>query len=98
MHFYSDTMKPNVNNEAWKKAFEIYKETGKYGPPDELNYDIGDTRALFKAGRCGLLIEWGDPGPLQYDPDVARSPASCSPSAPSARRRFSIRLPASSCR
>ena len=68
MHFFSDTMKPKVNNEAWKKAFEIFKETGKYGPPDELNYDIGDTRALFKAGRCGLLIEWGDPGPLQIRP------------------------------
>jgi multiple sugar transport system substrate-binding protein len=69
MHFFADTMKPKVNNEAWKRAFEIFKETGKYGPPDELNYDIGDTRALFKAGRCGLLIEWGDPGPLQYEAD-----------------------------
>ena len=25
---------------------------------------------LFKAGRCGLLIEWGDPGTLQLDPDA----------------------------
>jgi multiple sugar transport system substrate-binding protein len=33
--------------------------------------DIGDTRGLFKAGRCGLLIEWGDPGTLQLDPDAA---------------------------
>ena len=33
--------------------------------------DIGDTRAMFKAGRCGLLIEWGDPGTLQLDPDAA---------------------------
>ena len=63
-------MKPKVMNEAWKKAFEVFKETGKYGPPDELNYDIGDTRALFKAGRCGLLIEWGDPGPLQFEDDA----------------------------
>ena len=64
-HFDGATMKPIVNNEAWKKAFEVYKETGKYGPPEELNMDIGDTRGLFKAGRCGLLIEWGDPGTLQ---------------------------------
>jgi multiple sugar transport system substrate-binding protein len=64
-------MKPIINNDAWKKAFEIYKETGKYGPPEELNMDIGDTRGLFKAGRCGLLIEWGDPGTLQLDPDAA---------------------------
>jgi multiple sugar transport system substrate-binding protein len=71
-HFDNATMKPLINNEAWKKAFELYKETGKYGPPEELNMDIGDTRALFKAGRCGLLIEWGDPGTLQLDPDAAK--------------------------
>ena len=69
-HFDNATMKPLINNEGWKKAFELYKETGKYGPPEELNMDIGDTRALFKAGRCGLLIEWGDPGTLQLDPDA----------------------------
>jgi multiple sugar transport system substrate-binding protein len=71
-HFDNATMKPLVNNEAWKKAFELYKETGKYGPPEELNMDIGDTRALFKDGRCGLLIEWGDPGTLQLDPDATK--------------------------
>ncbi|MFM8745533.1 MAG: ABC transporter substrate-binding protein [Aestuariivirga sp.] len=71
-HFDNATMKPLINNEAWKKAFEIYKETGKYGPPEELNMDIGDTRAVFKAGRCGLLIEWGDPGTLQLDADAEK--------------------------
>jgi multiple sugar transport system substrate-binding protein len=70
-HFDNATMKPMINNEGWKKAFELYKETGKYGPPEELNMDIGDTRAIFKAGRCGLLVEWGDPGTLQLDPDAA---------------------------
>ena len=69
-HFNNADMKPIVNNDGWKKAFELYKETGKYGPPEELNMDIGDTRALFKAGRCGLLVEWGDPGPLQLDDDA----------------------------
>jgi multiple sugar transport system substrate-binding protein len=71
-HFDNATMKPMINNEAWKKAFELYKETGKYGPPEELNMDIGDTRGLFKSGRCGLLIEWGDPGTLQLEPDAAK--------------------------
>jgi multiple sugar transport system substrate-binding protein len=71
-HFDNATMKPIINNDGWKKAFEIYKETGKYGPPEELNMDIGDTRGLFKAGRCGLLIEWGDPGTLQLDKDAEK--------------------------
>ncbi|MCA0433445.1 MAG: extracellular solute-binding protein [Proteobacteria bacterium] len=69
-HFDNATMNPIVNNEAWKKAFELYKETGKYGPPEELNHDIGDTRAVVKAGRCGLTIDWGDPGPLQIEADA----------------------------
>ena len=71
-HFDNATMKPMINNEGWKKAFELFKETGKYGPPEELNMDIGDTRGLFGAGRCGLLIEWGDPGTLQLDPADAK--------------------------
>ncbi len=70
-HFDGATMKPVINNDGWKKAFELYKETGKYGPAEELNMDIGATRALFKAGRCGLLVEWGDPGTLQLDADAA---------------------------
>lgn len=71
IHFDAATMKPIINNEAWRKAFELYKETNKYGPTEELNMDIGDTRALFKTGRCGLIVEWGDPGPLQIEPDAA---------------------------
>ncbi len=70
-HFDNATMKPIVNNAGWKKAFELYKATGEFGPPEELNMDIGDTRALFKAGRCGLLVEWGDPGTLQLDDDAS---------------------------
>ena len=69
-HFDNATMKPIINNDAWKKAFELYKETGKYGPPEELNMDIGDTRGVFKAGRCGLIIEWGDPGPMSIEKDA----------------------------
>ncbi len=70
-HFDNATMKPLINNAGWKKAFELYKATGEFGPPEELNMDIGDTRALFKAGRCGLLVEWGDPGTLQLDDDAS---------------------------
>jgi len=70
-HFDGATMKPIVNNEAWKKALEIYKETGKYSPPEELNLDITDMRPIYLAGRCGMFIEWGDTGPLQLGADAA---------------------------
>ncbi len=65
--FDPDTMKPKINNEAWIKAFNTYKATGQYGPADELNQDIGDTRALVTSGRCALAIDWGDIGPLSID-------------------------------
>ena len=67
--FDTEDMTPMVNNEAWAQALEIYKETGKYGPPEEMNHDIGDTRALVTSGRCALVIDWGDIGPLSIDPD-----------------------------
>ncbi|MEP0521407.1 MAG: extracellular solute-binding protein [Hyphomicrobiales bacterium] len=65
--FDPETMKPKINNAAWAEAFRVYKETGKYGPPEELNHDIGDTRSLVQAGRCGMVIDWGDIGPLSID-------------------------------
>jgi multiple sugar transport system substrate-binding protein len=67
MFFDKKTMKPLVNNPAFIRALNIYKETGKYGPPDELNHDIGATRGLFLAGRSALTIDWGDIGPLAID-------------------------------
>ena len=67
LYFNPETMQPKINNAAWKKAFEIYQETGKYGPPDELNQDIGDTRGLVTSGRCGMAIDWGDIGPLSIE-------------------------------
>jgi multiple sugar transport system substrate-binding protein len=70
LYFDPETMKPKINNEAWKKAFELYKATNEVGPAEELNMDIGDTRGLVKAGRCGLAIDWGDIGPLSIEPDA----------------------------
>lgn len=66
--FDTETMKPLINNEAWIEAFNVYKATGEFGPPEELNQDIGDTRSLVQSGRCALVIDWGDIGPLSIDP------------------------------
>jgi multiple sugar transport system substrate-binding protein len=69
--FDTETMEPLVDNEAFRKAMEIYKETTQYGPPDELNLDVGDTRSLFTTGRCALSMDWGDIGPLAIDPETS---------------------------
>jgi multiple sugar transport system substrate-binding protein len=69
--FNTDTMEPLVKNDAFKKALQIYKDSTAYGPPDELNLDVGDTRTLFVTGRCALSMDWGDIGPLAIDPNTS---------------------------
>src|SRR6185369_3891572 len=67
--FNTKDMTPLVNNDAFKRALEVYKETGLYGPPDETNQGVGDSRGLFISGRCALTMDWGDIGPLAIAPD-----------------------------
>jgi multiple sugar transport system substrate-binding protein len=69
--FDTETMKPLVNNEAFAAALDIYKSTTQYGPPDELNLDVGNTRGLFTTGRCALSVDWGDIGTLAIDPETS---------------------------
>lgn len=69
--FDTETMEPLINNEAFARALDIYKETTNYGPPDELNLDVGDTRSLFTSGRCALSLDWGDIGTLAIDPNTS---------------------------
>lgn len=70
--FDVNTFKPLVNNEAFGRALEVFKETTKYGPPDELNLDVGDTRGLFTAGQCALGLDWGDIGTLAIDKSTSK--------------------------
>ena len=51
-------------NEAMTKALQLYKQTVQFGPPDELNMDVGGSRGLFTTGRCALTMDWGDIGTL----------------------------------
>jgi multiple sugar transport system substrate-binding protein len=62
--FDTETFAPLTNNPGFIRALEIYAETNKYGPPDELNIGVGDTRGLWVAGRCALTLDWGDIGSL----------------------------------
>jgi multiple sugar transport system substrate-binding protein len=66
--FDLDTFDPLVNNDAFKRALEIYRDSTEYGPPDELNLGLGDIRGLFLSGRCALSLDWGDIGTLALDP------------------------------
>ncbi len=67
--FDLETMEPLVQNEAFAKALDIYKTSGLYGPPDELELVVADTRSLFVDGRCALTVDWGDIGTLAITPE-----------------------------
>lgn len=69
--FDTENLTPLVDNEGFRRALQIYKETNLYGPPDELNLNVGDTRGLFTSGRCALSLDWGDIGTLAIDPDTS---------------------------
>jgi multiple sugar transport system substrate-binding protein len=62
--FDTATMEPLLNNEAFALALQTYKRTMDYGPPNEINLGVGDTRGLFTTGRCALSMDWGDIGTL----------------------------------
>jgi len=63
--FDNDTFAPLLgNNEGFIKALELYKETSKYGPPNEATLGVGDTRGLWTQGKCALTLDWGDIGTL----------------------------------
>jgi multiple sugar transport system substrate-binding protein len=70
--FFADDMTPLIDNEGFRKALQIYIDSTKYGPPDEINLDVGDTRGLFTSGRCALTLDWGDIGTLAIDPKTSK--------------------------
>jgi multiple sugar transport system substrate-binding protein len=70
--FSTDDMKPLVQNDAFAAALDVYKKTTDFGPPDELNEDVGATRGNFTSGRCALSMDWGDIGTLAIDPKTSK--------------------------
>ncbi|MDQ0474728.1 ABC transporter substrate-binding protein [Labrys wisconsinensis] len=70
--FNTKDMTPLVDNEAFRKALDFLKESTQYGPPDELNLDVSDTRPLFTSGKCALNLDWGDVGVLAVDPATSK--------------------------
>ena len=67
--FDTETMKPLTNNAAFSKALDVYKATGEYGPPGEIDHTMSDARDLFISGRCALTLDHGNTGTLTIAPD-----------------------------
>ncbi len=70
--FDTKDMQPLTSSEGFRQALQIYQDSTKYGPPDEINLDVGDTRKLFTSGQCALSLDWGDIGTLAVDPSESK--------------------------
>lgn len=64
-------MTPEVNNPGFVRALEEYISLRALGPEEMINWDVSDTRVQFPAGCCVLNIDWGDVGPISYNPDAS---------------------------
>ncbi|HUX20836.1 MAG TPA: extracellular solute-binding protein [Spirochaetia bacterium] len=65
--FDPSNMKPLINNPGFVKALDLYTSLVKVGPPGVVNWDVGDIRSNFPAGKVVEAIDWGDVGPLSSD-------------------------------
>jgi multiple sugar transport system substrate-binding protein len=69
--FSCEDMTPQVNNPGWVAALEDYLQSKELGPPEQLQWDVADTRVQFPAGVSVFNIDWGDVGPISYNPEAS---------------------------
>lgn len=69
--FSCDDMTPQVNNPGWVKALEDFMLSTDLGPPEQINWDVADTRNYFPAGLSVFNIDWGDVGTISIDESVS---------------------------
>lgn len=69
--FSCDDMTPQVNNPGWVRALEDYIHSVELGPPEQVNWDVADTRNYFPTGMSVFNIDWGDVGPISIDENVS---------------------------
>ena len=69
--FDCSDMTPEVNNPGFVRALEEYVASRALGPEEMINWDVADTRVQFPAGVSVFNIDWGDVGPISYNPDAS---------------------------
>jgi multiple sugar transport system substrate-binding protein len=69
--FSCEDMTPQVNNPGWVRALTDVVNGMPYGDPNDVNYDVADTRVYFPTGSAVLNIDWGDVGTISVDPNAS---------------------------
>jgi multiple sugar transport system substrate-binding protein len=69
--FSCEDMTPQANNPGWVRALEDYMRSTTLGPAEQIQWDVADTRVHFPAGVSVFNIDWGDVGPISYNPNAS---------------------------
>ena len=70
--FSCEDMTPQINNPGWVKALEDFIRSADLGPPEQINWDVADTRQYFPTGMSVFNIDWGDVGTISIDESVSK--------------------------
>lgn len=55
------TMDPLVNNAAFARALDVFKQTSQFGAPDEMTFDVDShIKDMNQLQHCAQTIFWGD--------------------------------------
>ncbi|MCB9450491.1 MAG: extracellular solute-binding protein [Anaerolineaceae bacterium] len=66
-----ESFTPQVNNPGWVAALDDYIKSRDLGSPEQIQWDVAQTRVTFPAGCCAMNIDWGDVGPISYNPNAS---------------------------
>jgi multiple sugar transport system substrate-binding protein len=67
--YFDEEMNPLVNTPGWVQGLQDWIDVSPYGAPNMINFDVSNIRQLFPAGQVVFALDWGDVGPLTFDPD-----------------------------
>lgn len=70
--FEPETLKPKINNPAFIKALEDYKELLKYAPNGAIKFGGNDLRNSFVTGEVAMALDWADLGIYAAENEISK--------------------------
>ena len=67
LFFDPDDMTPLINSPGHVRALEEWIDVVDQGPPDVLEFDVGDIRSQFPMGAAALALDWASIGFIPTD-------------------------------
>ncbi len=69
--FDPHTMQAQINNAAWVRAVNDYKDIVQFTPPGSLGFGIEEARVPFMRGETAMILDWGDTAQQAGNPEIS---------------------------